>query len=204
YRRSFFPPDRHAEHGVAVASVRAGNVIGGGDCAADRLVPDIVRAVAEDEAPALRNPRAVRPWQHVLDCLSGYLWLGARMIGDSGPRLAEAWNFGPTTSQPVTVQELAERIVARWGGRAWRPATEVNPPHEAAVLRLDPGKAVERLGWGPAWDLQVSIDRTVDWYRAERDGADMWDVTRRQIHEHQEAAGRARLPWTLPAGRSSP
>ncbi len=123
YRRSFFPPERFAEHGVSVATVRAGNVIGGGDFSPDRVVPDILRSLLAGQPARLRNPGAVRPWQHVLDALSGYLWLGARMLEDGADGLAGAWNFGPESGDAIPVSELTEQMLRAWGDGSWIDAT---------------------------------------------------------------------------------
>jgi CDP-glucose 4,6-dehydratase len=195
YRRSFFPPERQDEHGVCLASVRAGNVIGGGDWATDRIVPDIVRAVRAGEAPRLRNPGAVRPWQHVLDALSGYLWLAALMLERGAEGLAEAWNFGPVDRQTVSVGELTGRVLRAWGRDGWVEGGGDSGVREVDHLRLDCRKSVEGLGWRPLWDVNEAIRRTVEWYRAERDGADMVAWTARQIREHSEQARRAGRDW---------
>jgi len=180
YRNACFPPPEHARHGTAVATVRAGNVIGGGDWAPDRLLPDIVRAVAAGEAPRLRHPDAVRPWQHVLDPLAGYLALAERLLTD-GPAFGEAWNFGPAEDDARPVRWVAARALARWpGAPAWR-AEETATPHEAGQLRLDAAKARARLGWRPRWGLSEAVDRTVDWYRAHAAGAEMRKATLDQI-----------------------
>ncbi|MEE9473433.1 MAG: CDP-glucose 4,6-dehydratase, partial [Acidimicrobiia bacterium] len=168
YRRSFFPPDRFSDHGVALASVRAGNVIGGGDWATDRIIPDIMRGLSEDRPPKLRNPQAIRPWQHVLDVLSGYLLLGAMLVQRGARGLAEAWNFGPIDPHFVSVDQLTERFLRAWGKTSWRLEQDPGAPHETKVLRLDSSKAVRKLGWKPIWNVDVAIDRTVSWYQKDR------------------------------------
>jgi CDP-glucose 4,6-dehydratase len=165
YRRSFFPPEKLAEHGVKLASVRAGNVIGGGDWAKDRIVADIARALAAGEAIPVRNPGAVRPWQHVLEPLSGYLSLAAKMASSDDPRWCGAWNLGPEPDAHITVRELVERFIAAWGGGEWRDVSDPRQPHEAAVLRLSIRKARVELGWRPRWDNDEAIRRTAAWYR---------------------------------------
>jgi CDP-glucose 4,6-dehydratase len=198
YRHSHFPVERYEEHGVGLASVRAGNVIGGGDWASHRIVPDVVRAVLADEAPVLRYPDAVRPWQHVLDALSGYLWLAAQMIRRGAEGLAEAWNFGPVDRETLTVGQLTERVLHAWGRGEWVRGGSDPTAREATYLRLDCSKAVEQLGWVPLWNVDESIERTVAWYRAERDGADMAELTARQIREHSEQARGAGRVWASP------
>ena len=167
YRSSFFPVDRIAEHGVRLASVRAGNVIGGGDWAADRIVPDAMRALSAGEDLVVRNPASTRPWQHVLEPLSGYLTVAARMLGDgAAPELCGAWNFGPQTTEESSVATLATAVVSAWGSGHWATATPAGQDVEAKALRLSIDKAVVRLGWTPRWGFDESVSRTVDWYRA--------------------------------------
>lgn len=183
YRNSYFSPLQQGERRVAVASARAGNVIGGGDWAAERLVPDIMRAIALHETVLIRSPEAIRPWQHVLEPLSGYLLLAERLFRD-GATFAEAWNFGPEDSDMKPVQWVMERLAQRWGeGARWTRDTQPQP-HEAAILKLDCSKARTRLGWTPHWRLGETIDRIVDWYRAARRGEDMRAFSLAQISAH--------------------
>ncbi len=187
WRQSFFAPQRHAEHGTALASARAGNVIGGGDWAEDRLIPDILRAIAVGQPVAIRNPGAVRPWQHVLEPLSGYLLLAQRLVED-GPAHAEAWNFGPAEADARPVQWIAEQLASAWGeGASWRLDTAPKP-HEAQCLKLDCAKANARLGWRPRWPLERALRAIVDWQRAYLRGDDMQAVCLRQIDEYAEDA----------------
>ncbi len=177
YRRSFF-----GAGGAAVATARAGNVIGGGDWARDRLVPDLVRAFAEGRPALVRHPDSVRPWQHVLMPLSGYLCLAQRLATE-GARDAEAWNFGPADEDARTVAWVADRLAGQWGdGAAWSRDGSAHP-HEAPQLRLDSAKARARLGWRPAWTLETALARTVEWHRAHRKGADMKRMCFDQIAE---------------------
>ena len=199
YRRSFFPVNRHSEHGVAVASVRAGNVIGGGDWARDRLVPDIVRALAEGNPANIRNPGAVRPWQHVLDPLSGYLWLGARMSAEGAGGLAEAWNFGPDRESAVTVRELADRVVRAWGEGSWESSAESDAPHEAAFLELCCDKAAERLGWRSVYDLDAAVEATVAWHKRAESEGEMLAFTAGQIRDYVARARASKVAWAGPA-----
>lgn len=176
YRRSYFA----AEDALQVATVRAGNVIGGGDWSADRLVPDAVTAFTKSAPLSIRNPHAIRPWQHVLDPVLGYLMLAERLVRDGKP-LAQAWNFGPDHASEVTVGEIADQLVRRWGGTAsWRHDAGEHP-HEAAYLRLDSSKARSRLGWRPALALGDALDLTVAWYRQWGAGADLRKATLTQI-----------------------
>ena len=194
YRRSFFPPERFAEHGVTVATVRAGNVIGGGDWSSDRVVSDIVRSIAAGQPVRLRNPGAIRPWQHVLDALSGYLWLGARMLEEDPASFAGAWNFGPDPGDVIPVSELTERMLRAWGSGSWIDAREPNAVHEAGYLSLDATKAAERLGWHPTWSVGEAIEATAAWYKAaeQRKAA---DVTREQIASFTRRALASGSRW---------
>jgi CDP-glucose 4,6-dehydratase len=163
YRRSFFSDTA----GPQLASVRAGNVFGGGDWNADRLVPDIVKAAVAGKPVDIRNPRSIRPWQHVLEPLSGYLNLAAKML--SGARdCSEAWNFGPDHDATVDVETLARAIQRAWGkgGPEFRFGAVPAGPHEAGILRLDNTKARTRLGWQPRLSLEKAVDLTVEWYRS--------------------------------------
>jgi CDP-glucose 4,6-dehydratase len=163
YRKSFFDAFPAGGLRVRMATARAGNVIGGGDWAEDRLVPDLVRAALSGSALLLRNPDATRPWQHVLEPLSGYLRLAQQMW--TGSVEGGAWNFGPSRDGEVTVRELASRLAGRWP--ALRIQVDATPhPHEAAVLRLDSGKAIDALQWRPVWDIETTAAHTADWYRA--------------------------------------
>jgi len=187
YRRSFFDPARYPEHRVAIASVRAGNVIGGGDWAADRLVPDAVRAFGTGAALVIRNPSAVRPWQHVVDPLVGYLMLAERLVTD-GPQFGGGWNFGPEDGGNASVERLVGMLTAAWGGSAeWRPAAKAAAP-EAMALRLDSAKARALLGWRPLLPLDDAIRLTVEWYRGWQDGADPRRLTDRQLDAVLNAA----------------
>ena len=189
YRRSFF-----GKHLVRVASVRAGNVIGGGDWAFDRIVPDSIRALAAGRPIPVRNRHATRPWQHVLEPLSGYLWLAVRLAGDA--RLASAFNFGPTHDADRTVEELVVEILQHWPGN-WDDRTQPNAPHEAGRLQLSTDKAHALLGWAPAWRFPETVAATVRWYRDTRDAshAQIGDLTRRQIAAFTESARQQRIPW---------
>ncbi|OEZ31552.1 CDP-glucose 4,6-dehydratase [Variovorax boronicumulans] len=185
YRSSFFNEARHGEHGVALATARAGNVIGGGDWSEDRLVPDLLHAFAEGHVADIRNPHAVRPWQHVLEPLRGYMMLAERLYAE-GPEWAQPWNFGPADSDARPVSWIADRLVDLWGGGAqWRSNAQEDQPHEASWLKLDCSKARQTLGWMPRWDLRQSLGAIVDWQRAWLDGRDMTDVTLEQIEQYE-------------------
>ena len=165
WRASFFDPAKTSDHGVRIATARAGNVIGGGDWSANRLVPDLMRALAGNARPTLRNAGSLRPWQHVLEPLAGYLWLGARLAAPQGEHLAQGWNFGPQPTDVRSVGELADALLAEWGAPGWTDATQADAVHEAGLLRLAIDKAVGRLGWQPVWTFAETATRTAGWYR---------------------------------------
>ena len=173
YRRSFFEPARLAAHGVQLASARAGNVIGGGDWAQDRIVTDMVKALQERRPVPVRNPHAIRPWQHVLEPLSGYLTLAAAMLEKPDPAWSSAWNFGPVSGTELPVGELASAFIKAWGAGTWIDQSRPDQPHEASILRLSIEKAGWELGWQPRWSCGEMIQRTANWYRqALCEGAD--------------------------------
>lgn len=180
WRRSFFGPT-----GVAIASARSGNVIGGGDWAADRLVPDFLRALEESRPLAVRAPLAIRPWQHVLEPLSGYLTLAERLCNE-GASYAEAWNFGPNESDIRPVQWLVETLCASVSGAFWE-REETPQPHEAQTLRLDSTKAREQLGWRTRWSLRQALTATLGWHQAWRSGKDMAAHSFGQLVEYMDA-----------------
>ena len=198
YRDSYFPPARHSQHGVAVASARAGNVIGGGDWAADRLVADIMRAIESGTPVRIRNPHAIRPWQHVLEPLSGYLLL-AEKLATEGAAFAEAWNFGPEAGEERPVQGIVEELVRRWGaGAAWQ-RDPGDHPHEASFLKLDVSKARAKLGWRPRLTLSQALDLIVEWHRVHRDGGDARAVTLAQIAAYAGRPVAVARPENTPA-----
>jgi CDP-glucose 4,6-dehydratase len=189
YRASFFTGE--AGHPARVATARAGNVIGGGDWAADRLVPDCLRAFANHEPVRLRYPHAVRPWQHVLEPLAGYLELGARLCTSEGADFAKGWNFGPDTNGDATVGEIAQTLARLWGEDARvELAQSAKNPHEAGLLTLDSTLARTRLGWKPRWSLEQALAQTTAWNRAWIGGADMNAFSLGQIRDW-EVAGQS-------------
>lgn len=189
YRDSFFNRAEYDRHGVALASVRAGNVIGGGDWAEDRLVPDVIRAFTGRRPVQIRNPSAIRPWQHVLEPLRGYMTL-AESLCEDGPENGEAWNFGPEQADAQPVEMVVEELAELWGqGAQWEKDT-TEQPHEAHCLKLDWSKAEARLGWRPALPLREALAITTAWYRARLQGQDMGLYTRTQIRDY---ADRSRL-----------
>ena len=195
WNKSFFAPDPQLG---PVTTVRAGNVIGGGDYAADRIVPDCVRALIEKKPILVRNPRAVRPWQHVLECLSGYLWLGAKLGKEGkGSRLCSPFNFGPEPSARQPVRRLVEEVLKVWPGE-WVDGSDPKSPHEATLLSLSIEKAGALLGWYPAWDFKEAIQRTMAWYfeRHASEKKDMLKFSQEQIEDYAAAAKSKGLTWT--------
>jgi CDP-glucose 4,6-dehydratase len=184
YRRSFFQ-----NHPVKIASARAGNVIGGGDWAKDRIVPDCIRALQQNQPIPVRNPVATRPWQHVLEPLSGYLWLAASL--PANPRLATAFNFGPTHEANRTVSELVQEILKHWPGR-WEDKSDPTAVHEAGLLQLSIDKANALLDWSPVWNFPTAIEQTVRWYRSPSR-----DTTAAQINQYTAQARNLGLPWAV-------
>ena len=174
--------------GLPIATARAGNVIGGGDWGADRLVPDVMRALAAGEPIELRNPAAVRPWQHVLNPLAGYLLLAERLAAGEA---ADAWNFGPAAEEALPVRAIAERLASLWGADAAVVAQAGEHPPENPSLRLDSSRARLHLGWRPAWDLDEGLQAVVEWHRAHERGADVRETTLAQIEAYASAAHRA-------------
>lgn len=182
YRHSFL--ERRADLGVA--STRAGNVIGGGDWAQDRIIPDCMRALRDGQPIRLRNPLATRPWQHVLDPLHGYLRLGAALLDDPR-RFTGAWNFGPELDKGLTVRQVAERAVAGWGGGEIVEEAEADAPFEHRLLQLSIDKAKLDLGWRPKWSSERAINETVDWYKRVTGGDSAGTVSAAQIAAFMEA-----------------
>ena len=190
YRLSFFSRPGTGGRRVGLATARAGNVVGGGDWAEDRLVPDLVRAAQSGTPLVLRNPRATRPWQHVLEPLSGYLLLGQKLL--AGEPVDQAWNFGPSADATLEVGEVVRRLQQGW------PAFEVShddgpQPHEAVLLALDCSKSQEQLGWRPVWDAGTTLQRTIDWYRAVNLSGELRSAT--DLATYVEDARRAGLAW---------
>ena len=194
--RSFFMPDKDLG---PVVTVRAGNVIGGGDYALDRIVPDCIRALLDKKPILVRNPAAVRPWQHVLECLSGYLWLGARLGKETKTSpIASPFNFGPEPSARQPVKRLVEEILEIWAGE-WVDASQPGNVHEAKLLSLSIEKAAALLGWLPAWDFREAVRRTVEWYHRRHIGksGDLLAFSQSQIDAYVEAARAKHLAWAM-------
>lgn len=180
YLESFFAQ----RPGFAAASARGGNVIGGGDWALDRIVPDCIRALEKQEPVEVRNPQATRPWQHVLEPLSGYLLLAQRLF-DAGNQYSGAWNFGPDKESNRTVRELVEKALGVWGsGKPVMGTSAGTQPHEAHFLHLNCDKARQELGWRPAWQFDQAVEHAIAWYSEWLEDADAWNLTTRQIYEY--------------------
>ncbi len=184
YRRSFFPIDAIADGGMSLASVRAGNVIGGGDWAVDRLIPDLVRAFASNVAPEIRSPQSIRPWQHVLEALGGYLMIARRML-DGDPAMAGAWNFGPSEDDARAVSWVADKMRIAWGSKVGEAPFKGVHLHEAGLLKLDCSKARSMLGWKPAIPLATAVDWIVDWHQRFEAGESAVDLCIEQITAYQ-------------------
>ena len=198
-RRSYFETGRRATP-INIASARAGNVIGGGDWSRDRLVPDLVRAVARGAVLHVRNPASVRPWQHVLEPLSGYLALGARLFADDGPVFASSWNFGPAPQSHVSVEALLSLAVRAWGKGEWEVTASDATRHEARLLRLACDRAHARLAWRPVWEIDTAVTRTVQWYQRQlersEDQAAVHAACQADLECYEQDARRLGLAWT--------
>lgn len=200
YRDAYLPGNRRGENSAAVASARAGNVVGGGDWARNRLLPDIIRALTEGRPIDIRNPGATRPWQFVLSPLCGYMWLGAQLFRE-GAGFAEPWNFGPVDPSSDSVRQIVEKVISLWGSGRWRDISTGHAPHEAHWLTLTWEKAAARLEWHPVYALPEVLSRTVEWYREwhrQGTGANMYDFSAEQISAYTEAASRRNVRWACP------
>jgi len=190
FRDSYFPVSRLADHRVAIATARAGNVIGGGDWSEDRLIPDLIRGFEAGKPVLIRRPKSIRPWQHILEPLLGYLTLAEHLL-EGRPEAATAFNFGPVDDDAWPVERIANRLVDRWGtGASW---IRDNTPsvHEAHYLKLDSSKARMELGWRPRLNLEVALDWTLSWYRQRKSGIDIAAETRSQIAQYEKLVASA-------------
>jgi CDP-glucose 4,6-dehydratase len=185
YRNSFFHPDKYSQHQVAIATSRAGNVIGGGDWAEDRLVPDILTSFIAGNPVTIRNPQATRPWQHVLEPLSGYLTLAEGLVTQGIP-LVGGWNFGPNESDIQPVAWVVEKLIELWPQDASWQLAELAQPHEANSLKLDCSKAKVQLKWGPKLDLEMALAWVVDWVKAWQTDEDIQAITKKQIEQYMQ------------------
>jgi CDP-glucose 4,6-dehydratase len=183
FRNSFFNPSKYGDHGVALATARAGNVIGGGDWANDRLIPDFIRSISIGEKVKIRSPYAIRPWQHVLEPLTGYLTLCEKLFAE-GSAFAEAWNFGPEDKDAKNVEWITQTICKLWGNNAEFEIDKKPQPHEANYLKLDCSKAKAELGWVPKWDIETTLKSIVDWNKSFIAGDNIRIVTENQIDRY--------------------
>ena len=181
WRSSYFNPKDYNKHGKSIASVRAGNVIGGGDWSLDRIIPDCIRALEKDKAINIRNPKAIRPWEHVLEPLNGYLLLGQKMYEEPN-KYSEAWNFGPNIEGIVPVWKIGEKIIENYGKGSLRDISNPNEVHEAQLLALDVTKAKFRLNWASRWNIDKTIEKTVEWYK-KYNNEDVYELCVKQIEE---------------------
>ncbi len=186
YCQSYFAPEKYAQHKVAIASARAGNVIGGGDWSVDRLIPDAIKAFEKKEALMIRNPLATRPWQHVLEPLSGYLVL-AQALHDRGAKFDGGWNFGPRDEDARAVQEVINLLIRNWGSLASWTQDQSEQPHEAHSLKLDCSKARQDLNWVPKWNLEQAIEKITQWHQAFRQESNMHEMSLKQITDYQNS-----------------
>lgn len=182
WRRSFFNPDSYSSHNKSIASARAGNVIGGGDWATDRIIPDCIRAIEAGIPVAIRSPKAIRPWQHVLEPLYGYMLLAEAMWNYPG-NYCSAWNFGPENESVATVMEVAEKLIGSYGKGSVEDVSAPGALHEANILMLDITKAKSRLGWSPRWNLDKCVKATAEWYKCYRE-ENVYDLCIRQIEAY--------------------
>ncbi|QNF28471.1 CDP-glucose 4,6-dehydratase [Metabacillus elymi] len=183
YRNSFFNPDNYESHGIGLATARAGNVIGGGDFAKDRLIPDCIRSFLIGEKLKIRNPGAVRPWQHVLEPLGGYLMLAEKLYSE-GRTYGEAWNFGPFDDDTKSVEWIIKKMIKKWDNDISYDLQQASGLHEAKNLKLDCSKAIEELGWHPRWNIDQAIDKVIEWAIAYRDGQEIKKICLNQISEY--------------------
>jgi CDP-glucose 4,6-dehydratase len=184
YRSSFFSQSKLNQNNVAIASARAGNVIGGGDWAKNRLIPDLMRAFSEGKEAVIRSPNAIRPWQHVLEPLSGYLILAENLVGNNHQKFSDSWNFGPNQGDAKPVKWIVNKIVERWLEEAkWKIDVD-EYPHEANYLKLDCSKAMSELNWSPKWTLDETIIRVVDWYSVYNKKKNVKELCLEQIREY--------------------
>ncbi len=195
YRKSFFPPEEYQKnHQILVASARAGNVVGGGDWGEDRLVPDVMRAASQNKKVIIRNPQAARPWQHVLEPLSGYLLLGQQLL-EGKKEFSEAWNFGPTDEGHRNVLAIVRELQKHWSNIDYKIETDGKNPHEANLLKLDCSKAYAKLKWKPVWDNSTTFAKTAQWYRVYYESGCV--LSEEQLTEYITDAKRNQISWAI-------
>ncbi|MCZ8512561.1 CDP-glucose 4,6-dehydratase [Paenibacillus filicis] len=195
YINSFFNPENYDSHQKAVVSVRAGNVIGGGDWSKDRIIPDCIRSIEKKTAIQVRSPYSVRPWQHVLEPLSGYLWLGAQLTNDPKKYIGN-WNFGPTNDAIISVKEVVTKILENFPAGEWEDVSSPNQPHEARLLNLDCSKAHFILNWKPSMSVEKCIKLTCDWYK-EYTNENVYQLCKKQINSYTSCAVERNIAWTF-------
>ncbi len=196
YRNSFFNPNEYGKrHNTALASVRAGNVIGGGDWSTDRIIPDCIRALSKNKTIVIRDPKSLRPWQYVLEPLSGYLWLGALML-QNGIKYSGGWNFGPIDDDLLTVEEIVKRIIELWGKGEYEVKSD-NKFYESKLLKLDISKSFFHLKWKPVYRIDNALQNTIYWYKKffKDKRIDMYEYTLSQIKEYSNTAKNLNLEW---------
>ena len=184
YKNSFFNSNKYTNHQKAIAVGRAGNVIGGGDWSRDRLIPDIVKALSINKEIIIRNPKSIRPWQHVIEPLFGYLELGAKLNIDP-IKYARAFNFGPNTSDALSVEEMVKSSILSWGSGSFQPLVDSNSPHEAGLLKLDISKAINELNWMPVFNASTAIEITINWYKCYYSGINASELMKLDIEYYQ-------------------
>ncbi len=198
YQRSFFNPKGNSEKLILLASVRAGNTIGGGDWAEDRIIPDCIKSLVAKKAILIRNPNSIRPWQYVLEPLSGYLWLGA-ILYQNNQNFSSAWNFGPKEEETITVKQLVERIIQNWGSGSYSTQNNTHlQPHEANYLKLDCSKAHQLLKWRPLYDAKTAINETIEWYRSfycSKKDKDLYEISLKQIEKYVKTGKNMKIIW---------
>ncbi|MCK5343484.1 MAG: CDP-glucose 4,6-dehydratase [Candidatus Heimdallarchaeota archaeon] len=196
YRKSFFSQQALSKNKVAIASARAGNVVGGGDWAKDRIIPDCIRALTEQLPVEIRNPHAIRPWQHVLEPIAGYLWLGLLLRKNTG-KYTSAWNFCPNKDQNIAVNDLVDFLIQFWGEGSWKPAKDADlQPEEAHYLKLDCTKAHHELHWHGLLNIEETIKMTISWYRCYYDQlTDIYDFCLKQIEQYISIAQERKIKW---------
>lgn len=205
YRHSFFAPQRYAQHGIKLASARAGNVVGGGDWTPDALIVDLVKAMARGEPAQIRSPDSFRPWQHVLQALSGYLTLSAKLLTSDDPQLCSGWNIGPKPGNEIPVREVVDSFIREWGEGSWVDASDPNQPPEANILRLCIDKALWELNWKPGWSVQETLQQTARWYRAYFEGSrSMRELSLEQIDQYEATLGQQTPAPIVPVETSFP
>lgn len=183
YRNSYFNPIDYNRHGVAIGSARAGNVVGGGDWSKDRLIPDVIRAILNYQSVIIRKPKAIRPWQHVLEPLNGYLILAQR-LWENGPQFSGGWNFGPDDDEQIPVGDVTKKLINLWGSDIECISPEDQQPHEASFLTLNCTKTKTQLGWKPELSLNQTLQLTVDWYKSYADAQNVRELTQMQINQY--------------------